>query len=73
MILELDEITIFNVYCSQNKEIKLSNLPTAEKKYSSSETQILNSHSTNWGCGDLDSRSKHIEDCLIENNILKKQ
>ena len=62
------EITIFNIYCPQDKALNLQSMETP------SENCIvlgdLNSHSTTWGYEENDKRGDEVEDWQIETDLL---
>ena len=68
IILDNKKITLFNLYCPDDKDLSLQamNLPT--------ENCIVvgdfNSHSTSWGYNESNRRGDEVEDWQIENNIL---
>ena len=67
VINDKETITIFNVYCPQDKDLSLTEIKTQDKT-----CLILgdfNSHSEAWGYSQADPRGEEIEEWMIDTNL----
>ena len=62
------DLTIYNLYCPQDKELQLQSLNTPAE--SCMVLGDFNSRSTCWGYDDTDTRGDEVEDWQIDNNMI---
>ena len=62
------DLTIYNLYCPQDKELQLQSLNTPAE--SCIVLGDFNSRSTCWGYDDTDTRGDEVEDWQIDNNMI---
>ena len=65
---ERNEITVFNFYCPQDKDLSLQKMDIPKENCLIAGD--FNSHSTCWGYEETDRRGDEVEDWQIENNML---
>ena len=68
LTVDNEKITIFNYYCPQDRQMKLTNMVIQESN--TLVTGDFNSHSTSWGYETSDRRGEEVEDWQIDNNLL---
>jgi len=68
LTVDKTKVTLFNLYCPDNKHLSLSAMEIPSQN--SLIVGDFNSHSTSWGYNETDRRGDEVEDWAIENSLI---